>query len=119
MGAFSPSKGISASSVLNVVYVRKFSTDSTPGQATNLSQKSLSKALASCAEPALLLFGARPYQTISAHSAPADVPLKPTSSNRLLASMPVFLFFDIVEDFSEDTDLERSMHPATLAGDGY
>src|SRR5262249_6295540 len=68
-------------------YVRKFSTDSTPGAATKLSQTSLSRALASCSEPGLLVFGARPYQTIKAHRAPADVPLMPTSSNRFLSSM--------------------------------
>src|SRR5262249_44654608 len=84
---FTPSTGISVSSALNTPYVRKFSRVSAPGLATKLSQKSLSFVLASITEPGTPFFGASPYQTISAHRAPADVPLKPTSSNRFFLSM--------------------------------
>src|SRR5262249_31078613 len=64
----------------------KFSTVSASVLATNLFQKSLSLRRASSAELGLpFFFGARPYQTISAHKAPADVPLKPTSLNRFLS----------------------------------
>src|SRR5262249_48182100 len=83
VGAFTPILGTSSSSSQNVRYVRKFSTVSAASLATKSSQKLLSLSIASCSEPPpnFFFFGARPYQTISAHSAPADVPLNPTSLN--------------------------------------
>ena len=57
--------------------------------AANQSQKLLMLLIASATEPlsGRRFFGARPYQTINAHSAPAEVPLKPTSSNLFRASI--------------------------------
>src|SRR5262245_20288825 len=56
--------------------------------ATKPSQKLVRLEIASLTEPVPPPFlGARPYQTISVHRAPADVPLKPTSSNRFLSRM--------------------------------
>src|SRR6478735_18609 len=88
IGAFTPSTGNSVSSALSAPYVNKFSKVSVPGLATKSSQKRLSLSIASSTEPRLpLTFGTRPYQTIRAHRAPADVPLTPTSSNRFRSLM--------------------------------
>ena len=81
--------------------------------AANQSQKLLMLLIASAIEPlsGRRFFGARPYQTINAHSAPAEVPLKPTSSNLFRAS--------ISQDFGKDPDLEGGVRSAALASDGH
>ncbi len=81
--ALNPSSGTSISSALNAPNVNKFSKFSAPVLATKSCQKSSSFLIASVAlpEPGIPFFGARPYQAINAHRAPADVPLNPTSLN--------------------------------------
>src|SRR5262249_43215133 len=90
--AFRPNTGTSYSCAMNVEYASRLTILSVRVVAANDFQTPSRPLIASCAEPARPFFGARPYHTISAHRAPAEVPLKPTSSNRFRSVLPSALF---------------------------
>src|SRR6516225_10047192 len=91
-GAFRPNTGTSYSCAMNVEYASRLIILSVRVVAANVFQTPSRPLIASCAEPARPFFGARPYHTISAHRAPAEVPLKPTSSNRFRSVLSFALF---------------------------
>ena len=86
-GAFRPSIGVSFSCAVSAENENRLSIISAGVVAAKASQKRLSLSVAARAEPGRPFLEARPYQTISAHSAPAEVPLKPVSSNRFRSWM--------------------------------